>query len=460
MADYGTYDTTNSPTGPEKPRTFGLKILSDIAILRRNGWGDTLTAVAGSTRLYDAGGGAMGMKIIQSDGSTEVEALGGEYKLRAELDCDGINGIELKYPRVKGYTTGNMLAVAAGNEGVLQLDTVRKLLAMGADSGGRRVYFAGFDQDGGHFKRIPLRLADVNANAHSGLNTDDSSLTQAVTATPALLDTWENEETAYGVTPNAAAGTLTIKQKGTYLVNFQASIESGTNNIVYQFHLRKDAVEEPEGMHRKIAVSGDVGSGSFCGLVDCDVDEVLSVYVEGSPSATLTVIDAQFTAVRVGSLSTDNAAEPRMYDNVGGFQLDDANDTIPFVTAEPIPFMFTGGHDGQLEILVRLDQAETGTDVIDLKTDYETAVIGTGAFGGTTTAATDTGLVTIGAGTALGTLHRVLIPLTYNDGTNPLAADALLRGILKRDGLTNVGSITVIGGALLIPVFGGIDYQI
>jgi hypothetical protein len=458
MADFASYDTTDSATGAEKPRVFGLKVISDIAILRRNGWGDTLTKTAGSTRLYDAGSGSMGMKIIKSDGTTETEALGGEYVLRAELDCAGISGIEMKYIKPKAVASGSLLAVASGNEGVLEWDSTLKLLAIGATTGGKRKYLAGFDIDGAEYVRVPLRLADVDVTAHGGINTDDATATQAVTTTPALLDLWENADSGYGISPNAPAGTLTVNQPGTYLVNFQASIESSVSNTTFQFHLRIDAVEQSHGCHRKVAVANDVGSCSFVGLVDADAGEALSVYVEADGSSNLKLVEGQFTAVRVGPMSTDNPAQPETSDNVGGLELDDGSDSIYFVTEQPIPFHYTGGHDVVLELFVRLGQAETGTDSIDMKATYESAVIGTGAFGGTTTVKTDTG-ATLGSGTAQGTLHRVRINLTYNDASNPMASDALIRGVLQRNGLTNVAAVTVIGGALLVPSHGAVAFQ-
>jgi hypothetical protein len=460
MADYGTYDISNNPAGPEKPRVFGLKVISDIDILRRNGWGDGLTPVAGSTRLYDAGGGSMGMKIIQDDGSTEVEALGGEYVLRAELDCAGVSGIELKYPRIKGVATGALIAVGAGNEAVMEFDNVRKRITVGADAGGKRTYLGRYDIDGTHFKRMPLRLGDLAVLASGGLNTDDATATQATPSTPALLDLWENEDGGNGVDVSAAAGTITIQQPGEYHVSFQASIETSNNNVVAQFHLRKNTVEEPEGLHRKIGTANDVGSGGFVGLIDCDAGDVLTVYVETDISTNLKLIDGQFIAVRVGARFSENVAEPRTSDGVTGLRMDDANDNIVFFSAEPIPFDYTGGHDALIEVVVRLDQAETATDVIDLQADYVTALLGVGVLSGATTNATDTGLVQLGAGgTALGTLHRVIIPLTYNDATNPIAADAMIKGVLKRDGLADINSITVLAGNLLVPVFGGVDYQ-
>jgi hypothetical protein len=317
MADYGTYDTTNLPTGPEKPRTFGLKIISDVAILRRNGWGDTLTKVAGSTRLYDAGGGSMGMKIIQDDASTEVEALGGEYVLRAELDCAGNSGIALKYPKAKAVATGSLLAVAAGNEGVQEWDSTIKRPVFGANAGGRRLYAAGYDIDGGHFKRMQL-----------------------------------------------------------------------------------------------------------------DIDVPVT-----NPPAT------------------------RVANDVTGWTFDDATDNLVLITREPLPFEFTGGHNGYLELMCRLVDAETGTDIIDFQADYETKLVGAGAFGGATTNNVNTA-VTIGAGTAAGTLHRVLIPLVYNDATNPLAADRMLRAVLKRNGIATIPNVDLLYANLLIPVRGGVDYQI
>jgi len=316
MADFSSYDTTDSPTGPEKPRTVGLKIVNDIDVLRRMGFGDVVTKVEGYLQVYEGADNRMSARIVRADDPTFTvkEALAGEYILREELDCEGINGVELKNARPKGIATGSLLAVAAANEAVLEYDLTLKRLALGAKSGDRRAYLSKWDLDGGHFKR------------------QECTIVSTTTASTAVRD---------------------------------------------------------------------------------DVDVHL---------------------------------------------LPNGTDEIRWYLKKAFPYDFAV-KDAYLEIFSRLEAAEASGDEIDLQSEYETAVIGTDTFGGTlTTKVNET--QTLGAGTAAGTLHRTLIKLPVADATNPLAADALIRGIIKRNGLTNVGNIGVASINLLIHQFGGVDHQI
>jgi len=319
MANFSVYDQTDSPSGTETPRVFGLHVTNDIDILRRNGFGDTITSVAGHTEVYEGADNRMSMRIVRNDSPTftKKEAMGGEYILREELDCNGINGVAMKNMRPLGVATGSLLAIADANEAVIEWDSTLKRLSIGAKTGGwRRGYVSAWDQDGGHYKRHACKIASTT------------------TATDAVRD---------------------------------------------------------------------------------DID---------------------------------------------GYLMDDGADEIRWSAMNsPIGFDYAAGKDAYLEVISVLEAAESSGDEIDMQAIYESDLIATGAFGGTlTTKSNET--QTLGSGTAVGSIHRTLIKLVQNDANNPIAIDRVLRGIIKRDGLTNVGDVVVQAINLLVPHFGGVDHQI
>ena len=309
MADFSSYDTTNSPSGPEKPRVFGLKVLNDIDLLRRTGLGDAPTLVAGYLQLFEDGSNRIYGKVVRADGSTVKEAMVGEYFLREDLDFDGQTALKF---RVEDAAP---LALSAAADGQISRDPGNRRLVKNGPSGGKRHYLSEFDIDGGSFKRIKCNIAS---------------------------------------TSTAAA------------------------------------------------------------------------------------------VVR---------------DDIDGYMMDDAADEIRYSASKPLPADYTGNDDVLLELLVRIEGVELSTDTIDMQTDMEKASIGTETFDGTTTNYTDTGVQLGVGGTAAGTIHRVLIPLDYADGTNPLASDDKIRGVLKRNGLALVGDVVVTEVNLLVPCYGGVDYQ-
>jgi hypothetical protein len=285
---------------------FGLKVLNDIDILRRNAYGDVPSLVAGFLQAFEDGSGRMYFKVVRDDGTTVKEAMAGEYFLREDLDFDGQTAVSF---RVEDAAP---LALSAANDGIISRDPTTRRLVKNGPVAGVRHFLSEFSLDGLSFQRVDVLL---NASA---------------------LEVTRDGHTGY--------------------------------------------------------------------LLDAGADE------------------------------------------------------IELLTEQPIPFDYTEGHDCLLEVIVRLEAAESGTDSIDLQLDYEKAVLGADSFDGTETNKTDSG-ATLGAGTAAGTYHRVLIALTYNDASNPLAKDAILRGTLSRNGLTNVGDIVVMGANLLVPCYGGVQYQ-
>lgn len=159
-------------------------------------------------------------------------------------------------------------------------------------------------------------------------------------------------------------------------------------------------------------------------------------------------------------LDTDGLASPAGTLNKNGelgWLMDDVNDELR-VRSRPVPTGWRGVQDAKLEVLVALNQAESIGNTVDMQMDYTTALIGSGGHGGATTNKPQV-QPTMAAGVADGDVQRVLIDLTYNDANNPIAADRKLVGVLKRNGLTDVGGVVVLQANLLVPVVDGVHYQ-
>lgn len=74
------------------------------------------------------------------------------------------------------------------------------------------------------------------------------------------------------VTADYANDKIIIKKSGKYLINGSCSFTSGTNSVVFRAALFSGGTEKGN-VHwaRKVGTGSDVGSASFCGIVDVDV---------------------------------------------------------------------------------------------------------------------------------------------------------------------------------------------
>lgn len=457
MADFSTYDTTNSPSGPEKPRVFGLKVLNDIDLLRRHGLGDAPTLLGGYLQAFEDGSGRIYFKVVRADGSTVKEAMAGEYFLRETLD---FNGQTAKVFRLEDAAP---LPLDAANDGILSRHPSNRRVVKNGPAGGVRHYLSEWSLDGLSMKRMPLCLQnmDTYARAYGALLTTSGATESGVTSTPVELSTFDTNDEALGTVPDHTSDNIEVELDGLYKVESQISVYGDVQKGVV-FSLGINGSKSVE-IARAVVYNSSllVQSISATGLLSLSEGDTVSVFVENidGGSVDLTVTHAQVVVTRLGHVSAENHAPPREHGiSVQGLGMETVDHSAYFVSNEPLPFDYTEGHDVLVELIVRLENAETGTDSIDMQVTYEKATLGAEAFDGVTTVATDTG-AQLGAGVAAGTLHRVLVPLTFNDANNPLARDDVLRGVIQRNGLTNVGDITLLSAALLVPCYGGVDFQ-
>jgi len=457
MSTFSSYDTTNSPSGPEKPRVFGLKVLNDVDLLRRNGLGDVPTLVAGYLQVFQDVSGRIYGKVVRADGTTVKEAMVGEYFLREDLDFDGRAATQFR------VQDAPPLALGTTSDGILSRDPSNRRLIKNGPTGGKRHYLSEFDFDGGSYRRVKLAMQnlDVSARAYGSMLTTGGVTQAGITTTPVLLSTWDTDDEAKGVLPNNVADTLTAKLDGLYKVSSQLSVLSSVNKI-YTFWLAVNgAATVPLVQAQGRSGADEWSSVTVTGFINLSENDTVSLFVSVDVgSANLTVRYGQIDVQRIGHVSVENHAAPGERDtSVQGLRLTNTTDGIYFVSTDPLPTDYTGGHDVLLELIVRLENAELATDTIDAKVTMEKASIGTEGFDGVTSVYTDTGVAIGAPGTAAGTFHRVLIPMPFNNVTNPLASDDLIRGLVQRNNLALVGEILVTSLNLLIPCYGGVDFQ-
>jgi hypothetical protein len=140
----------------------------------------------------------------------------------------------------------------------------------------------------------------VGLDAYGGLYVEDGDATQTINIAPAKMTGFTaTSSVSKNLTLSPANDSITIVVSGVYAGAVSIAYTGGAN-IVTEIHLRVDAVEAPEGLHRKIS-GGDVGSASFQILPQTfTAGQVLTLYVEAdADTQDFTPIDAQFSIWRV-----------------------------------------------------------------------------------------------------------------------------------------------------------------
>lgn len=138
----------------------------------------------------------------------------------------------------------------------------------------------------------------VGASEYAAIYTADGSTASAAITTPVEL-ALETNGPGSVVVPDATNNRITLTTAGDYYIDFSLSYTGSASNAVWQFHARLDGVESYVGIHRKIGVGSDVGSCSFSGIVTATAGQQLTIYAESDTSSTITVSDAQLSAILV-----------------------------------------------------------------------------------------------------------------------------------------------------------------
>ena len=113
---------------------------------------------------------------------------------------------------------------------------------------------------------------------------------------------WTNGGICRNMDRDIAAGTITVKHRGIYLVIFSCSF-SGSANMQTEFGLGINGVvsEEPPHAQRMLNSTGDVGSASAQALVELSKGDVCSLKFASYSGNTKTVTLAEgcFTMMKV-----------------------------------------------------------------------------------------------------------------------------------------------------------------
>jgi hypothetical protein len=101
-----------------------------------------------------------------------------------------------------------------------------------------------------------------------------------------------------------AFGSITIINTGWYKISHNSSFTGDTNNVSYFLAVFADGVEQ-DNLHfvRKLGTAGDVGSGSFSGLLEvtaAPVDLDIRVRYDNSGVVEYTMEYANFTVTEIG----------------------------------------------------------------------------------------------------------------------------------------------------------------
>jgi hypothetical protein len=138
--------------------------------------------------------------------------------------------------------------------------------------------------------------------AYGAIYTTSGVATQALTAaTPAKLTLFDTDGLSNAITVSAANDQMTINTAGVYEILANFSMTSSINNVIVSFYTAVDGVRQEPGISRKIGTGADVGACGFGPvLLNLAATEVLTVEVEATLNTNLTIIDAAFSAFRVG----------------------------------------------------------------------------------------------------------------------------------------------------------------
>lgn len=142
---------------------------------------------------------------------------------------------------------------------------------------------------------------------YAGMHVNDNSTSQSIPtgSTYVKLNSFSENDSYYGMTPDYTSDKITISKAGIYKVSGSFSMLSGTSNVVFYFSIFVDSVEF-DNIHfsRKISVSGDVGSGSFSGFLDLSgissyVDVDVRVRHDNASSVNLTIRYANLSIFKI-----------------------------------------------------------------------------------------------------------------------------------------------------------------
>jgi hypothetical protein len=139
------------------------------------------------------------------------------------------------------------------------------------------------------------------------IHVHDSATAQSIPtgAGYTLLTNWTDNGASSGTTPDATTDKrITVANAGVYRVEYNCSMLSGTNNVIFYASAFKNGSTELDNLHwsRKIGTGADVGSASFGGLVSLAAGDYVDVRVRHDQAGSIDFTQqyANFNLYRVG----------------------------------------------------------------------------------------------------------------------------------------------------------------
>lgn len=152
----------------------------------------------------------------------------------------------------------------------------------------------------GTINKTTAQLNILANGVYGGIHQHDNVVPQEIAngAVYAKLVSWINEDASNGTTPSVANSQITLDTAGTYKVECQLSMGSGTGNTTFFVSAFLDGIENEEcHFTRKISVANDIGSASFTGIVVVTAGQVLDLRARHSDASPVNL------TIQYGSLN-------------------------------------------------------------------------------------------------------------------------------------------------------------
>lgn len=129
----------------------------------------------------------------------------------------------------------------------------------------------------------------------------DAITISSIGTTSKKLEAFANAAPTNGVTVSTSTNDITVSTDGDYLVIFNISFSTTAvgDAGLYQFHVRKNDVEDVIEIHRDMSGSSDTGAASVSGIMSLVNTDVLSVYVESDEAGDSDSIEVESVSFNV-----------------------------------------------------------------------------------------------------------------------------------------------------------------
>lgn len=298
---------SENKAGTSFPFTYrgGIFSIAYVAMLL----GDASDLVTVDLRSTGVGGGSGGgggaitdhgaLTGLGDDDHTQYLLADGSRDLSGNMSVSAgvtIDGVDVSAHAANAAAHHAAVTITAAADTVLSLSTQE----IGFDNQAANLVLAGPASGAAATPTFRSLVAADLARAHGTIYTANGVAAQALTAaTPAKLTLFATDGISLLTGVSAATDSITLANSGSYQVSAQFSITTNINNVLFQFHLARGGVNTYLGAHRKTGTSPDVGSCSFIGQIDLTAGDVLTINIEADKTNNITLVDGQFSVMRI-----------------------------------------------------------------------------------------------------------------------------------------------------------------